>query len=125
MADDSQIYLHCFSSEIHDAIVLMQQDAQAIWAIENVLELNIKKSNVLLMGSEAYIRFPELNIHNLPPILMNNKPLNCVELVKNRGFWLTPNLDCTIYVENILNKVHMSIGSLQLHRKSLSFPLKK
>ena len=88
-ADDSQIYLHCLSSEIHNDVVLMQQDAQAmsIWAIENGLELNIKQSNVMLMSSEAYIKSPELNIHNLPSILINNKPLNYVEIVKNLGLW--------------------------------------
>ena len=84
-ADDSQIYLYCFLSKIHKAIVLMQQNAQAvsIWAIENELELNIKKSNVTLMGSEAYIKSPELKIHNRPLILINNKPLcrTCQTLV--------------------------------------------
>ena len=36
----------------------------------------------MLMGCEAYIKSPELNIRNLLPIFINNEPLNYVELVK-------------------------------------------
>ena len=63
-AADSKIYLHCLPSQIHNVISLMQQDAQAVsnWAIENGLEPKYKKRNLMLMGSEAYIKSPELHI---------------------------------------------------------------
>ena len=54
-ADDSQIYHHCLSSDILHGIELIQRDAQAVadWAIDNGLDLNLKKSKVMILGSEA------------------------------------------------------------------------
>ena len=77
-ADDSQIYLHCLPSEILNGIQLIQRDAQAVadWATENGLQLNLNKSKVMILGSEAYITSPVLNIHSLPPIRINDTPFN-------------------------------------------------
>ena len=47
----------------------------------------------MILGSEVYITNPELDIQLLPPILINNTPLQYVELVKNLGVWLTPTLN--------------------------------
>ena len=65
----------------------MQQDAQAAadWASEIGLELNLNKSKVMILGSESYITSPELNIHSLPPMLINNTLLQYVELIKHLG----------------------------------------
>ena len=126
-ADDTQIYYHCFPSEILHGISVIQRDAQAVadWAEQNGLELNLKKSKVMLLGSEAYILSGPLNVNNLPCIHINDNPLQYVNLFKNLGLWITPTLDWKAYVELILKKVHSSLGSLHFYRKSLSFTLKK
>ena len=105
----------------------MQREARAVadWAELNGLELNLKKSKVMLLGSEAYISSDILNVNNLPPIIINNSPLQYVNLFKNLGLWITPTLDWKAHVEHILKKVHSSLGSLHFYRKSLSFSLKK
>ena len=122
-ADDTQIYYHCFPSEILHGISVIQRDAQAVadWAEQNGLELNLKKSKVMILGSEAYIMSNQLNVNNLPCIHINNNPLQYVNLFKNLGLWITPTLDWKAHVEHILKKVHSSLGSLHFYRKSLSF----
>ena len=57
--------------------------------------------------------------------LINDTPLQYVELVKNLGIWLTPTLNWTPQVNSILKKVHSSLGSLNFNRKALSITLKK
>ena len=58
-ADDSQIYHQCFPSEIHRGIELMKRDAQSIadWGAANGPEVNLNKSKVIILGSEAYINY--------------------------------------------------------------------
>ena len=79
----------------------------------------------MILGSEAYITSPELDIHLSPPIFINNTSLQYVVLIKNLGIWLTPTLNCLSHVNNILKKVHFSLGSLNFYRRLLAIPLKK
>ena len=74
-ADDTQIYYHCFSSKIRREISVIQHDPKTVAksAQQNGLELNLKKSKVmLLVGSEAYILSTQLNANNVPRIHINN-----------------------------------------------------
>ena len=68
-------------------IDLIERDSQADadWDIENGLELNLRKIKVMILGSEAYINSPELDILALPPILINYPPLQYTKLFKNLG----------------------------------------
>ena len=54
-SDDTQIYYHCFPSEIHHGIAAMQREAQAVadWVKLNGLEINFKKSKVTLLGKRT------------------------------------------------------------------------
>ena len=55
-ADDTQIYLHAYSSDLDKAITLIKQDAQAVaaWALRNGLELNARKTKAMIVGSMQY-----------------------------------------------------------------------
>ena len=55
-ADDTQIYYHALPSKLDDALGLDERDAQAIadWALKNGLELNTKKTQVIILGSAHY-----------------------------------------------------------------------
>ena len=66
-AGDSQIYHHCFPSDIMRGIDLNRRDSQVVvdWAIKNGLEFNLSKSKVMLLGSEAYNNSRKLDIHAL------------------------------------------------------------
>ena len=66
----------------------------------------------MILGSEVYITSPELKIHSLAPILINDTPLQYVELTKNLGIWFTPTLNWSQHVNSMLEKVHYSLGSL-------------
>ena len=77
------------------------------------------------LGSEAYITSPEFNIYLLPIILINNTPFQFVELTENLVVWLIPTINSSPHVNNILEKVHSSLGSFNFYRRSLAIPLKK
>ena len=48
----------------------------------------------MVLGSEYYITYsPELKIQSLPSIMINDIPLQYVELIKNLVIWLTPTLN--------------------------------
>ena len=79
----------------------------------------------MIVGNEAYITSPELDIHLLPPIFINNTQLQYVELIKNLRISLTLTLNWSPYVNNIPRKVHFSLGSLNFYHRSLAIPLKK
>ena len=55
-ADDTQIYQSFELWEIDDGITCMQLNAQAVavWTTQNELELNMKKTNVMIFGSLQY-----------------------------------------------------------------------
>ena len=48
-----QIYYHALPSKLYDALGLVKRDAQAIadWAWNNGLELNTKKTQVIILGN--------------------------------------------------------------------------
>ena len=104
----------------------MQREAQAVsdWAEENGMELNLKKSKVMLLGSKVYITSNIPIVSNLLPIQMNINPLQYVNLFKNLGLWINPTLDWKAHVKHILKYVHSFLGSLYFYQKSLSFSLK-
>ena len=56
-ADNAQIYLHFSINELYAGLELVQQNAQATadWVVENGLELNTKKTQVMIEGSAQYL----------------------------------------------------------------------
>ena len=47
----------CLTSDILNGVELIQPDAQAVadWATDNELEINLNRSKVMILDSEAYI----------------------------------------------------------------------
>ena len=56
-ADDTQIYLSCYPSQIRGALSRIALDASAIarYATDNGLSFNLAESKVLIMGSSRYV----------------------------------------------------------------------
>ena len=70
--DDTQIDNHCLPSQILEEIATIQRDAQSVaaWKQFNGLELNLKKTNAMVIGSSPYINF--IDFASLPSIIVNN-----------------------------------------------------
>ena len=123
-ADDTQIYLHCLPSHIRQGIANIQSDAQSVanWALLNGLELNLKKTKVMVIGSSSYIT--SIDFASLPLITVNNTAIEYVHLFKNLGVHITSTLNWKPQVDHILKKVYSSLGSLKFYRTSLSTSLR-
>ena len=66
---------------------------------------------------------PDFNIHSLPPILINDTPLQYVELIKNLGIWLTPTLKWSKHVPKFLSQgiVYPIKGTARPHPRPTTF----
>ena len=70
----------------------MQQNAQAVsdWAAHNGLELNVKKTKVMIFGSAQNLA---LLPGNLRQIMISGSPMPYVEQVKKLGLLMTPTFN--------------------------------
>lgn len=123
-ADDTQIYLHCYPSQLNDALAKITCDARAIaeFADSNGLSLNITKSKALILGSQAYVRTIDLNL--LPPITVGEEILLFDSTVRNLGVQLSTDLSWRSQVASISQKVHATLHKLKFHKNSLSTELR-
>lgn len=123
-ADDTQIYLNCYPSQIHQALALAALDATAIadYAATNGLTLNIAKSKVLIIGSAPLVK--EIYSSALPPIVINGVALPYVSEALNLGVILRSDLSWRGHVTKISQKVHLSLFKLKHHKHSLSRQLR-
>ena len=120
--DDMQIYQSFELEQIDAGIAHMQLNAQAVadWATENGLELNIKKTKVMVFSSLQYLTTLSKRAQPIAQIKINGIPLPYVETVKNVGILMTPTLNWQPQVASITNKIYSTLSSLKFHMKSLS-----
>ena len=87
-ADDTQIYLHIALTQINELIVRVQADAQAVavWPQANGLELNEKKTKVMIMGSMPY--FASIDVDRLQEIVIDRTSLQYVDKEKTLALLL-------------------------------------
>ena len=92
-ADDTQIYLHALPAKLNDALGLVERDAQAVadctW--NNGLELNTKKTQVIILGRAHYTL--SIDLTRLRKICVNNTPLSFTTEVKNLGVTMNQTLE--------------------------------
>lgn len=122
-ADDTQIYLQCYPSELNHALAKIKYDAQVIADFANVngLSLNINKSKALILGSNAYVS--SLNLSLLDAIEINNIKLPYDCSVRNLGVQFSSDLSWSSQVAYISQKVHATLHKLKYHKNSLSLQL--
>ena len=103
-------------------IAHMQLNAQSVadWATENGLELNIKKTKVMIFGSLQYLTTLSKRAQPIAQIKINGITLPYVETVKNLGMLMTASLNWQPRIASITNKIYSTLSSLKFHRKSLS-----
>ena len=123
-ANDTQMYLHTVPTKLDNALTLVERDAQAVsdWAETNGLELNAKKTQVIILGSSPYVS--AINLANLRKITINHTPLGYATEVKNLGVIMNQTVDWNLHVAKVQSKVYSSLAALRFHRRSMSFALK-
>ena len=82
--------------------ILHAQSVDA-WASQNGLELNLKKTKIIVIGSSSYIS--SIDFASLSQIPVNNVAIEYVHLFKNLGVHITCTLDWKPYVDHILKKI--------------------
>ena len=118
------MYLHTLPTGMKNALDRVEKDSQAVadWAVANGLELNAKKTQVIIIGSSQYISAIHLN--ELRRIRINGTPLAYATEVKNLGVIMNQTLDWGEHVAKVQSKVYATLASLRFHRRSLPFNLK-
>ena len=120
-ADDTQIYLSCWPSELDRGIDLIARDfgVTARYATDNGLKLNLAKSNnkAIILGSRAFVRRIDFSI--LPRISVGDTALPLVSEARNLGAVMSSHLSWRSHVFSISRKVHFSLHSLKYNRNVL------
>ena len=80
------------------------------------MELNEKKTKAMIIRIIPYFASIDVN---------NGTSLQYVDKVKNLGVTITPTLNWDLHVDKIQAKVYGALRSLNFHRRSFSFELKK
>lgn len=112
-ADDTYIYLHFYSYQLHDATKLINIDAQAVvdWARENGLEVNLLKTKAMLLGSNNRVK--SLLREGLPPIIIDGVALPYTESAKCLRLHLSSDLSWNIHVAKTVSKINSALYSLK------------
>ena len=103
-ADDTQIYLHAFPSELDDAISLIESDAQSVadWATRNGLGLNERKTKAKIMGSLQYTA--GITPESTRKIKINRTEIDYVSSSKNLGVNVTSTLNWQPHISGLLGR---------------------
>lgn len=119
-ADDTQIYLSCEPHKLNEALAKISYDVNAIYefSLANKLNLNIKKSNVMILGSSPRVR--HLETCQLPFVTLNGIRLPYVTETRNLGVLIMSNLGWNSHVAAISRKVYATLYKLKFHRTALS-----
>ena len=117
--DDTQIYLSVLFAQLQEEIARMAHEVGVIWeyAIGNGLKLNISKSKILILGSNAYVG--KIDFSDLPPISINGTNLPYVSDERISGVVMQNNLSWSKHVFLISHKSHGTLHSLKYHKNSL------
>ncbi|KAL7291648.1 hypothetical protein TKK_0014686 [Trichogramma kaykai] len=91
-ADDLQIYSSFFPTDFARALSAFNRNVNAVsaWATTNCLLLNKAKTQVMLMGSNAFLGRFDLNTTRR--LLLDGIPLPYVTMVKSLGVYIQSNV---------------------------------
>ena len=105
-ADDME--MHCSNANLADAEHDLQRDIQFVklWLCVNLLTLDIKKSNVMLIGSRQKLRNHDLCV------TVDGKQLSRVSSVKYLGLHIDENLSWHQHTASVIQRVYSRVHCL-------------
>ena len=105
-ADDME--MHCSDVNLASTECDLQQHIQSLnsWLCVNLLTLNIRKSNVMLIGSRQRLRNHDFCIS------VDGKQLSCVSSVKYLGLHIDKNLSWHHHTANVVQRVYSRMHCL-------------
>lgn len=121
-ADDVQIYLSCDPQNIQEATYKINQDLEAISDIAGLhsLQLNPKKSNIILLGSQTQCD----RVANLINVSLNNENIPIVNEIKILGLLMDNTFRYRQHVSKCLQRAYGSLRLLYPHRTYLPHKVK-
>ena len=81
------------------------------WASEHGLQLNPGKTKSIIFGSAPNLLF--LATKQLPPVVVDNNPVQYVSQIKNLGIIMTTDLTWNAHIRSVSSKVHNSLFKLR------------
>ncbi|CAD6211859.1 GSCOCG00003869001-RA-CDS, partial [Cotesia congregata] len=124
-ADDKWAYLHFKLSRLNDAGAELTADAQAIadWAKEYNLEINFKKTKVMILGSKRKLKL--LDGYQLPEIVVDGNIIPYVNTTKHLGVHLSSDLSWDAHVSQLSRKAYITLNNLKDKKNVLSESCRK
>ena len=124
-ADDTQLYLHFYPTNLLQAIENMNRDAQAVanWARANGLLLNEAKTKVIILGSLLYVT--AIDLDTLPRITINGHALPYSTEARSLGVTFTHSLDWQLHAKEVTRKVYCTLYMLRFYKRALNRDNKK
>ena len=109
-ADDTQIFNKCKIENIENCIMEVNNDLENVakFSENNCLDLNAGKSKYIIIGSKRNLNI--LKNKNLPPIQINNKPIDREVNVKNLGVKFDETLSFSKHINKIVSN---AVGKLK------------
>ena len=124
-ADDTQIYISGKPCNIMNLIHKINRDLESIseFSINNCLKLNEGKSVYIVIGSKNALA--KLNDVNLPPVIINNKPIVREKVVKNLGVLLDENLSWDSEINKCISNGYFKLKQAYRFKNFLTVDSKK
>ena len=124
-ADDTQLYISGKVDKIFEIINKINIDLEKIseFSSNNCLKLNEGKSVYIIIGSRKNI--DKLKDLNLPPVLINNKPIKREKVVKNLGILFDETLSWNAEINKCIANGYAKIKQAYRFKNFLSKPSKK
>lgn len=116
--------LYSIAESLAHMIYAFNEDAAAVvdWVVENGLKLNPEKPVAMLFGRLQYISL--IDPSSLPAAMVNGVTIMFVKHMQNLGVFFAPSLNREYHVNRLISKVHSTLYSLRVYKKSLTRKLK-
>lgn len=121
-ADDTQIYCSFFPADLHNALIFMNKDLDALHKIsrKHGLKLNPSKSLVLLFGNQQMCD----RVRDQIQLKINGEVLPIVESAKNLGLIMDNTFRYKLHVDKCIKRAYANLRMLFPHRSFLPVSVK-
>lgn len=115
-ADDLQIYLHHKSHSVHEAILRVNEDIQAVidWSTTNNLSLNPDKTQAIIIGTSRYVN--SIDLCSVLGIMVGTSTIHYTTSVQYLGITILNNLSWEKQVNITTKKIRSVLYRLKLCR---------